>query len=387
MLDFTPTEEQQLLVDSVRAFIAKELVPHEVEIEKLGHVTAGLDHEIRNKAIEAGLYLRHYPEDFGGLGLDYVTQTLLHFEFGWTTAALAVCTGGPTHILTKCKGEQIARYLEPSLRGERKEAFALTEPGAGSDARNISTRAVKDGDHWVINGRKHFISDGDRADFFIVMCVTGEDETPRGPAKRITSFLVDKGTPGMDVRTMEAVCNWGYNPTDITLDNVRVHDDRILDAEGKGFDLAYDWLHAGRIHMAANCVGMAKRALAMTAEWAATRKAFGQTIGKFQGVSFKLADMATELRAAELMTLRVAWKLDRGTCTRADASMCKLFASEALGRVADHAVQIHGGMGMMMELPVQRFWRDARVERIWEGTSEIQRHIISRDLLRPLEGA
>jgi acyl-CoA dehydrogenase len=385
MLDFTPTDEQVMLIDSVRAFIAKEMAPHEEEVEKLGYVPPEIEEKLRKAAIEAGLYLKHLPEEWGGLGLDAVTSALIAFEFGRTSAALAVCTGGPTHILTKAKGEQIERYLKPALAGERKEAFALTEPNAGSDARNIQTRAVKDGDHWVINGRKHFISEGDLADFFIVMVVTGEDDGPKGKIKRITSFLVDKGTPGFDVKRMEAVCTRGYNPTDLTFDNVRVHENQILDEEGKGFDVANDWLYAGRVAMAANCVGRARRALEMSNEWAASRRAFGQTISRFQGVSFKIADMATEIRAAELMTLNVAWKLDQGTCTRADASMCKLFASEVLGRVVDHAVQIFGGMGMMMELPIQRFWRDARVERIWEGTSEIQRHIISRDLLRPYE--
>jgi acyl-CoA dehydrogenase len=385
MLDFTPTDEQTMLVDSVRAFIQKEMAPYEDEVEKLGYVPPAIEEKLRKAAIEAGLYLKHLPEDWGGLGLDAVTTALIAFEFGNTSAALAVCTGGPTHILTACKGEQVERYLKPALAGERKEAFALTEPGAGSDARNISTRGTRDGDHWVINGRKHFISEGDLADFFIVMCVTGEDETPRGKQKRITSFLVDKGTPGFDVRRMEAVCTRGYNPTELTFDNVRLHESQILGEEGHGFDLANDWLYNGRVAMAANCVGRAKRALEMANEWAASRKAFGQTISRFQGVSFKIADMATEIRAAELMTLQVAWKIDQGTCTRTDASMCKLFASEVLGRVVDNAVQIFGGMGMMMELPIQRFWRDARVERIWEGTSEIQRHIISRDLLRPYE--
>ena len=385
MLDFTPTDEQIMLVDSVRAFIQKEMAPYEDEVEKLGYVPPEIEEKLRKASIEAGLYLKHLPEEWGGLGLDAVTTALIAFEFGNTSAALSVCTGGPTHILTACKGEQIDRYLKPALAGKRKEAFALTEPGAGSDARNISTRGTRDGDHWVINGRKHFISEGDLADFFIVMCVTGEDETPRGKQKRITSFLVDKGTPGFDVRRMEAVCTRGYNPTELTFDNVRLHESQILGEEGHGFDLANDWLYNGRVAMAANCVGRAKRALEMANEWAASRKAFGQTISRFQGVSFKIADMATEIRAAELMTLQVAWKIDQGTCTRTDASMCKLFASEVLGRVVDNAVQIFGGMGMMMELPIQRFWRDARVERIWEGTSEIQRHIISRDLLRPYE--
>ena len=173
MLDFTPTDEQVMLVDSVRAFIAREMAPHEEEVEKLGYVPPQIEAKVRKAAIEAGLYLKHLPEEWGGLGLDAVTSALIAFEMGSSSVALAVCAWGPTHILTKCKGEQIDRWLKPALAGERKEAFALTEPGAGSDARNIQTRAVRDGDHWVINGRKHFISEGDLAYFFIVMCVTG----------------------------------------------------------------------------------------------------------------------------------------------------------------------------------------------------------------------
>ncbi len=208
---------------------------------------------------------------------------------------------------------------------------------------------------------------------------------PRGPRKRFTCFLVDKDTPGVEVTPLESVCTRGYNPNIIALSDVRVPDRNSLGVEGGGFDFANDWLYGGRVMLAASCVGRAGRVLDMCLDWAATRKQFGQTVGRFQGVSFKLADMAMEMRAADVMVLNAAWKIDQGTLTDQDAAMAKLFASEMLGRLTDNAVQIFGGMGLMKELPIERFWRDARVDRIWDGTSEIQRHIISRALLRPRE--
>jgi acyl-CoA dehydrogenase len=385
-MDFESTEEQRLLTRSLRAFIERELAPLEDEVERRRGLLPEQVKAIRAKAMAAGFYAMHMPTEIGGGGLDHLTRTLCIKELGRTTSAVSWPIHGPTHILTGCKGQQRDRWLMPAMRGERTECFALTEPGAGSDARSITTRAVKDGDGWVINGRKHFISNADQADFIILFAVTGVDETSKGPNKRITAFLLDKATPGVDVKVMRAVVDHGYNPNDITLADVRVGADQILGEEGGGFDFANDWLYAGRIAMGAYSIGRAERALELCLPWAGTRKQFGQTIGRFQGVSFKIADMATEIRAADLMVLHAAWLLDQGRCTRADASMAKLYATEMVGRVTDMAVQIFGGMGLMEEMPIERLWRDARVERIWEGTSEIQRHIIGRDLLRPYEG-
>jgi acyl-CoA dehydrogenase len=384
-MDFALTEVQRLLTQSLRSFVERELRPLEDEVERRRGLLPDQVEAIRSKAMAAGFYAMHMPVEIGGGGLDYLTQMLCTKELGRVSTAVSWPIHGPTHILLGCQGAQRERWLMPGMRGERIECFALTEPGAGSDARSIGTRAVRDSQGWVINGRKHFISNADQADFIILFAVTGADETPRGRRNRITAFLVDKDTPGVDVRVMRAVVDHGYNPTDITLDDVRVGDDHILGEEGKGFDFANDWLHAGRIAMGAYSVGRAERALELASAWAATRQQFGQTIGRFQGISFKIADMATELRAAELMVLHAAWLVDQGRCTRADASMAKLFATEMVGRITDHAVQIFGGMGLMEEMPIERLWRDARVERIWEGTSEIQRHIIGRDLLRPYE--
>jgi len=261
----------------------------------------------------------------------------------------------------------------------------MTEPGAGSDLRGMKASAKQDGDDWIINGTKHFISHADVADFTIVYVATGEEETPRGPKKLITSFFVDKGTPGYTVREgYNNVSHRGYTNSILEFDDCRVPARNMLGEVHKGFDVANDWLGATRLQVASTCLGRADRAFRHAVEFAAEREQFGQKIGKFQGVSFKLADMAMEMKAAELLTWEAGWKYDKGTCTDTDMAMAKLKATEMLAFIADEAIQIHGGMGVMDELPLERIWRDARIERIWEGTSEIQRHIISRALLRPL---
>jgi acyl-CoA dehydrogenase len=385
-MDFTPSDEQRMLADTVRAFVDKELMPHENAVERANHVRPELIAEIRQKAKAAGLYAANMPEELGGGGLDAVNMALVERELGRTSFALQYAVARPSNILRACKGEQIERYLLPAIRGERVECLALSEPGAGSDLRSMKTRAVREGDHFVINGTKHFISYADVADFAILFAASGEEETKHGAKKRITSFLLDKGTSGFEVRMgPNSVSHRGFHHCELIFTDCRIHERQILGKEHHGFDVANEWLGATRLTVAAQCIGRAQRALEMATQWAATRKQFGQTIGRFQGVSFKLADMATELAAAELLVLHAAWKQDQGSVADQDFAMAKLFATETLARVSDHAVQIFGGMGLMEELPIERLWRDARVERIWDGTSEIQRHIISRSLLRPHE--
>ena len=383
-MDFALTSEQQMIVDTVRAFVENELYPHEAEVERTDMVSDEVRAAIRQKAIDSGLYAANMPEDLGGGGLDNLSLALMERELGRASMALSVIVYRPSNILQGCSGDQIETYLKPTIRGERTDCLAMTEPNAGSDVRSMSTRAEADGDDFVINGTKHFISHSDVADYVILFAATGVEDTPRGPKKLITSFLVDKGTPGFEVRPgPRSVSHRGFHHSELVFTDCRVGPGQVLGEVGKGFDLANEWLAATRIQVASMAVGRAMRAMDMAVEWAATRKQFGQTIGRFQGTSFKLADMATEIAAADLLTLQAAWKLDQGTMTDQDAAICKLFATEALARVTDNTVQIFGGMGLMDELPVERFWRDARVERIWEGTSEIQRHIISRSLLRP----
>jgi acyl-CoA dehydrogenase len=384
-MDFSLSHEQQAIVETVRRFVTNELYPHEDEVERLNDVPPALVEAIRSKALKAGLYAANMPEELGGGGLDAVAMTLVERELGRASYALQWLVARPSNILRACEGEQRERYLLPAIRGERVDCLAMTEPGAGSDVRAMNTRAQRAGDDYVISGTKHFISNADLADFVIVFAVTGSEETPRGPQRLITGFLVDFGAPGLTVtRGSASVSHRGYHHCELSFENCRVPVAQRLGEEGRGFDLMGEWLGASRLTVAASSVGRARRVLEMTTRWAADRVQFGQPIGRFQGVGFPLADMATELEAADLLTMRAAWKLDQGTMTDQDAAMAKVFASEALGRITDGAVQIFGGMGLMTDLPIERFWRDARVERIWDGTSEIQRHIISRSMMRPL---
>ncbi len=385
-MKFGLTTEQQLLVEAIRGFVETELMPYEEEVERTDKVRPELIAQIKERAIRAGFYAANMPEELGGGGLDHVSLTLMERELGRTSFALHYVVARPSNILRACKGDQIERYLLPAIRGERVECLAMTEPGAGSDLRSMKTRAVRQGDQYVINGTKHFISYADVADFIVLFAASGEESTAKGSRKMITSFLVDKGIPGLEVRMgPKSVSHRGYHHCELVFADCRLPASQILGEEHRGFDVANTWLGATRLTVATQCVGRAQRALEMATKWAATRQQFGQTIGKFQGTSFKLADMATEIAAAELLVLNAAWKTDQGTAMDQDYAMAKLYATEMLARVTDNAVQIFGGMGLMAEVGVERLWRDARVERIWDGTSEIQRHIISRALLRPQE--
>jgi len=310
---------------------------------------------------------------------------LVERELGRGSMALNHFFGRPQNILMACEGDQIDRYLMPAVRGERMDALAMTEPGAGSDIRGMKCSAHRSGGDWVVNGSKHFISGADHADFFIVFIATGEDQTDKGPKKRITAFLVDRGAPGFSVRDgYKSVSHRGYKNMILEFDDCRLPEAQVLGEVDGGFEVMNTWLYATRITVAAMSVGRARRVFDYALNYAAEREQFGQIIGKFQGVSFQLADMITEIDAADLLTLAAADRLDKVLPANREIASAKLYASEMLARVTDAAIQIHGGMGLMNDYPLERFWRDARVERIWDGTSEIQRHIISRDLLRAL---
>jgi len=387
-MDFALTEEQQLIVKTTRDFVRQELVPHEREVEESGVLRPQLLQQLKQKAIDAGLYAANMPTEVGGAGLDAVSWVLYEKELGHTSYALQfACVGRPSNILLACEGAQRERYLLPAVRGERVECLAMTEPQAGSDLRSMKTTALPHGGDFIINGTKHFISHADHADFVILFAASGEENSARGKRKLITAFLIDKGAPGFEVRPgYRNVSHRGYTNSILQFTDCRVPKSAVLGEVHRGFEVANTWLGATRLQVAANCLGRAERALECARQWAVDRVQFGQQIGKFQGVSFKLADMAVELRAAELLTLEAAWKLEHKNATDADMAIAKLKATEMLAMVADEALQIHGGMGLMTELPLERIWRDARIERIWDGTSEVQRHIISRSLLRPLGG-
>ncbi len=384
-MNFGLSEEQEMIVKTVRDFVETEVYPHENEVERTGLVPPDIGNEIRRKCIELGFYACNFPEEIGGAGLDHTTFTLVERELGRGSLGLTVFFGRPSGILMACEGEQRERYLLPAVRGEKIDALAITEPDAGSDMRGMKCAARQDGDDFVLNGTKHFISHADVADFVIVFAATGEEETHRGTKKKITAFLVDRGTPGFDIlKGYDSVSHRGYHNCILNFTDCRLPKSQVLGEVHRGFDLANQWLYGTRLTVAATCVGRARRVFDLALPYAAERKQFGKPIGANQGVSFKLADMITEIDAADLLTLSAAWKLDAGVPANREIASAKLYASEMLARVTDEAIQIFGGMGLMDDLPLARFWRDARVERIWDGTSEIQRHIISRDLLRPL---
>ena len=377
--------EHALLLNTVQSFLEAEVYPHEEDVDRLGEVPEGLGRQIEARAKEVGLFASNLPEEVGGGGLGYGAMRLIEREFGKTTHALHSWIARPTELLLACEGDQRERYLLPCVRGEKRELFALTEPDAGSDVMGMKSTARRDGDDWILNGSKHFISGPCMPDFAIVFAATGEDETPRGPRKRVTAFLVDTGLPGFDCREgTKCVSYRGYKTFQLSFDNVRLGPTQILGEEGRGLELSGRWLGMGRIWVGASCCGKAERILDMATDWAANRKQFGKPIGTFQATGFRLADGAMNLRAADLMVTDAVTRAEAGVMQDADAAMVKVYCSEMLNKIADDAVQIFGGMGLMEEMPIQRLWRDSRLERIWDGTSEIQRHIITRSILRPL---
>ena len=379
------TDEHQMIAATVRSFVENEIYPHEELVERSGFVPQEIADDIKRKTKALGFYACNFPESVGGAGLNHLEFALVERELGRGSMALNHFFGRPQNILMACTGDQTQRYLLPAVRGERMDALAMTEPGAGSDVRGMKCTARRDGGDWVANGTKHFISGAEHADFVIVFMATGEDVTDKGPKKRITAFLVDRGTKGFTIRDgYKSVSHRGYNNMILEFDDCRLPDAQVLGQVDGGFDVMNTWLYATRITVATMCVGRARRVFDYALDYAATREQFGQKIGKFQGVSFQLADMITEIDAADLLTLCAADRLDKGLPANREIASAKLYASEMLARVTDAAIQVHGGMGLMDDYPLERFWRDARVERIWDGTSEIQRHIISRDLLRAL---
>lgn len=384
-MNFGLTDEQEMIVSTVRSFVEKEIYPHEDLVERTGEVPREIAQDIKQKTLDLGFYACNFPESVGGAGLGHLEFALVERELGRGSMALNHFFGRPQNILMACEGEQVERYLLPAVRGERMDALAMTEPGAGSDVRGMKCAAVRDGGDWVVNGTKHFISGADHADFVIVFIATGEDQTPKGPKKRITAFLVDRGHPGFTIRDgYKSVSHRGYKNMVLEFDDCRLPDAQVLGEVDSGFAVMNEWLYATRITVATMSVGRARRCFDYALNYAAEREQFGQQIGKFQGVSFQIADMITEIDAADWLTLSAAWRLDEGLPANREIASAKVYASEMLARVTDATLQVYGGMGLMDDFPIERFWRDARVERIWDGTSEIQRHIISRDLLRPL---
>jgi len=381
-MEFNLTEEQILLIKTTKSFVENELLSHENLLEKTNNLPKELYQEIKKKSQEVGLYACNMPTEYDGGGLNAFDLTLVEKELGFASLALAEIAWRPQNILMASTGKLIEEYLKPTIKGNRKDCIAMTEPGAGSDLRGMKTKAILKGSDWVINGTKHFISNAHISDFVVLFASTGKDSNDRN---LISCFLVDLNLPGVEVsKGYECVSHRGYVNNIIHFNECKIPAANILGEKNMGFELINTWLDATRLTVAATSVSRAERAFDIALDWSANRKQFGKVIGKFQGVSFKLADMAMDIKLANLILMESAWKIDQGTLTSKDAAMAKLFCTEMIGRVSDEAIQICGGMGLMADIPLERIWRDARIERIWEGTSEIQRHIISRSLLRPL---
>ena len=382
---YDTSNDSKMLLDTVKKFMMDEIYPYEDRVDKLGYVPDEIGKQIEEKSKEAGLFAANLPEKYGGGGLDYSSMMVVEREYGKASHALHSWIARPTEILLACNENQMEEYLFPCVKGDKRELFALTEPDAGSDIMSMKSNAKKDGADWILNGSKHFISGPCIPDFAIVFAATGEDETPRGKRKRITAFLVDVGIPGFDIQEgTKCISYRGYKNYQLSFNDVRLSDDKILGSEGNGLSLSGKWLGMGRIWVGATCCGKAERILDLALDWAAQRKQFGKPIGTFQATGFKLADMKMNLRAADLLVKDAVDRALSGTMTDEDAAIVKIFCSEMLNKVADDTVQIFGGMGLMEEMPIERLWRDSRLERIWDGTSEIQRHIVTRSMLRPL---
>ncbi len=380
-MDFAVDEETRMVVETVRRFVETELQPLEQAVEDTGGLDPDKAREIFEKSKALGLYAMNMPRELGGGGLDAVAMCLVEEQAGHTTDILIRRAFGNVYeVLLACEGAQRDIWLRPAVRGERVCSIAITEPGAGSDAAAITTRAVPDGDGWRLSGHKHFISDGAFSDFFVVSAVTD----PAAGARGISLFLVDKDLPGFTAgRNQPMMGLRGTSHIEMFFDDVPLGPECLLGEPGRGLRLVLETIGRIRLaHIGARAVGMASRVLAMMTEQARAREQFGQPIGAFQMVQAMLADSAMEINAARLMILNAAWEIDQGLDPRDKVSMVKVFAAETMGRIADRAVQLFGGMGYAKDLPIERFYRDSRVLRIFDGTSEIHRGIIARDLLR-----
>jgi len=380
-MDFSLTHEQRLLVDTVRGFIQDELAPLEDQVEETGQLEDHVAKAILDKSQALGLYGMNIPTDFGGGGLSAFETMLVEEQFGHTTDILIRRAFGNVYeVLLSCTGDQVDRWLLPAVRGERVCSIAFTEPGAGSDAAGISTKAIKTDGKWRLSGMKHYISDGAFADFFVVTAVTDPDKGHRG----ITMFLVDKGMKGFSIgRDQPMMGLRGTSHMELHFDDVELGEEHILGHEGEGLKLALSVLGRVRLaQVAARAVGKATKILGMTIDYARDRRQFGQSIGDFQMVQQMLADSAIEINATRTALWHCANDIDAGLDPRAKISALKVQSAEMLGRVVDRSMQIFGGMGFSKDLPIERYYRDARIYRIFDGASEVHRSVIARSMLK-----
>jgi alkylation response protein AidB-like acyl-CoA dehydrogenase len=379
-VDFGLTQEQQQLRRSVREFAEGEVRPHVMEWDEASHFPL----EIMPKLGEMGLLGVIFPEEYGGAGLGYMEYAVAVEELSRVDGSVGIIVAAhnslcSNHIYKFGSDAQKKKYLVPLAQGKHIGAWSLTEPGAGSDAGGTRTTARRDGNFWVLNGAKTFTTNGHYANTCVAMAVTDKEKGSHG----ISAFILEKGMPGFKPGKKENKLGMRASDTsEVTFSDCRVPAENLLGPEGEGFTGSLQVLDGGRISIAALALGMAQGALDAATSYAKQRKQFGKTISEFQAIQFKLADMATEVEAARLMVYRAAWLADQGNArfTR-ESSMAKLFASEVAVRVANECVQIHGGYGFIKDYPAEKYYRDVKLCTIGEGTSEIQRLVIARQLL------
>ncbi len=382
-MDLTLTDEEREIRDWVRTFVTKELMPLEPQVlERERNGDRGITPEeikaLQDKARTSGFFGIQTPEEYGGMGLGAVMNALIEAELGRTFAPFKF-GGDADNILFDANEEQKETYLRPTIEGTRRSCFAITEPGAGSDARNIRTSAVRDGDEWVINGEKTFITGGDVADFTMVFAVTDADKHREGRTNEsVTCFLADREA-GWTSATIPTMGEWG--PASLSFQDVRVPHSAILGEEGRGFELAMRWIGKGRYLLPAHALGACERLVEMAMEQAKNRVTFGEPIANRQAIQWMIADSAVEIEALRWLVLTAAWQVDHGVDSRQAQSMAKLYGGVHANQIVDRVLQIHGGMGYTRELPIERWYRELRLLRIYEGTDEIQRRTIARNLL------
>lgn len=379
-MDLNLSAEEREIREWVRTFVRKEIIPLEPEVlsrerrNEPGLKQKELD-ALRDKAKNAGFFGVPTPEEYGGMGLSAVMNALVEVELGRSFVQFKF-GGEADNILYHANEEQKQRYLLPTISGERRSCFAITEPGAGSDASAIRTSAKREGDEWVINGEKTFITGGNEADFTMVFAVTDKE---KGADGGITCFLVDRAQ-GWTSEYIDTMGEWG--PASLIFDNVRVPHSAILGEEGKGFELAMKWIGKGRYLLPARALGASERLVEMGMEHARNRVTFGQPVAERQAIQWMVADSAVEIEALRWLVLSAAWQVDAGIDSRQAQSMAKLYGGVKANEIVDRVLQIHGGMGYTRELPIERWYRELRLLRIYEGTDEIQRRTIARNLLK-----
>ncbi|MFE5890118.1 acyl-CoA dehydrogenase family protein [Streptomyces sp. NPDC056462] len=379
-MDFRLTPRQVQLKADARA-LTDFIAGYEIQCEEDNGLPADAHIKVRDAVLDAGLQAVNMPAEWGGAGLSIAEQVTVQEELGRLTGALWDMVWRPANALRFCTPEQRERFLIPVINGERRDCYAVTEPGAGSDPQNLATTATKNDQGWVLNGEKWFVTVGDHADFMIVLAAAGPERAP-------TLFLVDKDTPGIEMtRVPRWMHTFVYEHPEFTFTDVQVGEDAVLGGIGEGYDITRSWFTEERLMIAARTIGAAERALELSRDWAVEREQFGAPISSYQLIQGMLADCAVDIAVNRAYTHQVAWEIDQASAEdrktlHAKAAIAKLSASEASGRVIDRCLQIHGGRGYDRSYAVERLYRELRVDRIWEGTSEIQRLIIANELIK-----